>query len=410
LQRSHNFKDGLAKVKKDGKYGVIDKTGNVIIKAKYDDIDAFSENVAPVRKEKAWGAVDITGKEIIPVMYTKSKFENELKKEYHKNEVAKNKAKGKYDAVLVKIKQAEMKYPAEPKPNIANEEDVQGLPKVYWFIKPVNSIYKLYGLKSMDGTVVLPAIYEFHREFDNCGLARVWEDDKKEGPNFNAGIVNTKGEYIIPAPFGITWNSYGFYSNCIAFVRKSDNEWNIVDADGKNLRTLPYDNLEFGKRYENTALPTDSIDYIIAIKGGKYGVIDGKGDEKAPLIYDDLQGQAISYRYGYPGPNKSSKWITAKKDGKYGVIAPNGKVMIPLIYDNDFSKNSSVLDTDLPIPALFEGKWGYIDINGKVILPFQYDLAEKFSNETHLRLAYVRKNGDRYLISRSLKSRQHIDC
>jgi hypothetical protein len=393
------FKDGLAKVKKNGTWGVIDKAGNVIIKSKYSEVGDFLDNVAIVKEPYPdwWGTVDITGKEIIPVVYTKSKFNKELKDKYYKDKVAKNKAKGKYDAVLAKIKQAEMKYPAEPKPNIANEEDVHGEPKVYWFAKI--SIYRvgfhgsdvtdiLYGLKSMDGTVILPAIYEMRSEFDNCGMAWLYERMRREHL-----IINTKGETVITVK-----DFSGFYSNCIAYIRKSDNEWSIVDNTGKEALSLRYDNLIMPDPYKNTALPTDSINYITTVKDGKYGAINGKGEEILPAIYDEIKPSGEYFlakkdrnheifdskgRHAYQGEYEDvsfccggTEFFIAKKDGKYGVVNKEQKVYIPFKYAA-IGRFDDMLGP-FPVKLTSDGKWGYIDRNTKVVLPFQYDEAGGF--------------------------------
>jgi len=64
-----SFYDGLAKVKLNSKYGYIDKTGKEIIPIKYDSIRYFSEGLARVELYSKIGFVDNTGKEVIPVKY-----------------------------------------------------------------------------------------------------------------------------------------------------------------------------------------------------------------------------------------------------------------------------------------------------------------------------------------------------
>jgi hypothetical protein len=56
---------GLARVKKDHKWGYIDTTGNIVIPIKYQEVENFSENLARVRQGRKWGLYDNTGKEII---------------------------------------------------------------------------------------------------------------------------------------------------------------------------------------------------------------------------------------------------------------------------------------------------------------------------------------------------------
>ena len=66
-----DFHDGLADVKKDGKYGFIDTTGRLAIQYEYDDIytSGFSEGLCRVKKNDKWGVIDKTGKMIVPCIY-----------------------------------------------------------------------------------------------------------------------------------------------------------------------------------------------------------------------------------------------------------------------------------------------------------------------------------------------------
>ncbi len=65
------FSEGLAPAKMDSLYGYIDIKGNWIIKPKYNGAEMFSHGLAAVSKgpflEELWGFIDHTGKEIIPL-------------------------------------------------------------------------------------------------------------------------------------------------------------------------------------------------------------------------------------------------------------------------------------------------------------------------------------------------------
>jgi hypothetical protein len=54
------FIDGLALVKKNGKWGYIDKTGTVVIAPQFDQVVGalgFPEGLAPVKKGGKWGYI-----------------------------------------------------------------------------------------------------------------------------------------------------------------------------------------------------------------------------------------------------------------------------------------------------------------------------------------------------------------
>ena len=64
-----NFREGLAIVEKDDKSGFIDKEGREVIPCMYDAAGSFSEGLAYVKKDDKWGYIDKTGREIIPFIY-----------------------------------------------------------------------------------------------------------------------------------------------------------------------------------------------------------------------------------------------------------------------------------------------------------------------------------------------------
>ena len=57
--------EGMAVVKKDGKYGVLDNNGNQIVAPKFDHCRGFSDGLAWVKTEGKWGCIDKNGKMVI---------------------------------------------------------------------------------------------------------------------------------------------------------------------------------------------------------------------------------------------------------------------------------------------------------------------------------------------------------
>ena len=63
------FREGLARVKINGKYGFIDKSGTLVIPARYDDAWPFSEGLAGVEINGKRGFIDKSGTLVIPARY-----------------------------------------------------------------------------------------------------------------------------------------------------------------------------------------------------------------------------------------------------------------------------------------------------------------------------------------------------
>lgn len=66
-----DFSEGLAAVRLDGKWGFIDKTGEIVIPFQYYMVDSFSEGlaVATMDPDGLVGYIDKTGTEVIPYIY-----------------------------------------------------------------------------------------------------------------------------------------------------------------------------------------------------------------------------------------------------------------------------------------------------------------------------------------------------
>ena len=63
------FREGLAPVKLNGKWGFIDKSGMEVIPLKYQDAVDFNEGATAVKAADKWGFIDKTGKEITSIKY-----------------------------------------------------------------------------------------------------------------------------------------------------------------------------------------------------------------------------------------------------------------------------------------------------------------------------------------------------
>jgi len=59
------FSDGLAAVKKDGKWGYVDTNGRFLIAAQFDEAESFSEGLAAVKVDTKWGYIDRHGRMVI---------------------------------------------------------------------------------------------------------------------------------------------------------------------------------------------------------------------------------------------------------------------------------------------------------------------------------------------------------
>ena len=148
-----------------GKYGLIDFQGNIVVKAKYDEINSFeyNEGLLLVKKDGKYGIMNINGAIVV-------------------NE--------KYDKIISDgYYQDEQQY------------------RNSGFIVAIGSEnnYK-YGYIDKYGTLVIPYEYDGAKIFSE-GLAAVCKDEK-------CGYINDSGEVIIP----FAYLSAGNFSNGVAEV------------------------------------------------------------------------------------------------------------------------------------------------------------------------------------------------
>ena len=84
---SENYSEGLASANKDGQWGYVDRARSVVIPfqfkyagkfdqgmanlipPKYDDVYPFSDGLAPVELAGKWGYVDRAGDVVVPIQY-----------------------------------------------------------------------------------------------------------------------------------------------------------------------------------------------------------------------------------------------------------------------------------------------------------------------------------------------------
>ncbi len=61
--------EGMLKVRKDGKWGFIDTSGNVVASIQFGDAKEFQEGMAEVEKDGKWGFIDKRGKIVVPILF-----------------------------------------------------------------------------------------------------------------------------------------------------------------------------------------------------------------------------------------------------------------------------------------------------------------------------------------------------
>lgn len=159
------------------------------------------------------------------------------------------------------------------------------------------------------------------------------------------GYVNLKGDVIIPFEYDFANN----FLNNVAVVQYGEGltKTYLIDRRGNKLNKTPYDEIYYNE-YFNTG-------DIIEVKGdGYFGVIDKKGNNILPVIYDCI--------------NISNEIIEGEKNGKKTFYDSKGvKLEIPLKnIDSLFWVESSLYELEI------NGNKMIYDMNQKKILTKNY--------------------------------------
>lgn len=175
--------------------------------------------------------------------------------------------------------------------------------------------------------------------------------------NGQEGVANLKGKIIIPVEYSCILYQKEDEVFIVSKGSKRDpimhdiegGVWGLLNKAGKPLTPLKYTRLYSfayspGKlQIVNVGGNFDSVkkNYIV---GGKYGVLNIKGEECVPCIYDwvlPIIDESLAI------VNIGGKWIQegtgrTMKGGKWGATDLKGNVVIPIEYDETFLFNSGV--------------------------------------------------------------------
>ena len=334
------FSEGLAPVKKDGKWGYIDASNKLVIGFEYDVANLFSEGYAVVgtfvEDKDTWsddlvsfvrlGFIDTAGE------YTPFRWESDF---YGPRYCGPN------DGNLYMYLDAE------------------------WNQYDFNYDYYFYG-----GWVYIGGL------FDTDGNQFLPHTD--EWPQSDLWPLSVPTEGLIPCG---TWQ-YGTEAPC-TYVDLNGNvvidffeKFEYFDADGYPIDDYSGDG---SVKYISYIYPFNqglavawecTFNYHTDEESYKFGFINKSGGW---AIYPQYE------RYLYINSNRyqvfsDSGYATVRNEEKFGAIDKNGKVTIPLEYDRmqSFFEGLAVFEND--------GKCGYIDVSGSIAIPAQYVAASGFEN------------------------------
>lgn len=348
------WNDGdIIKVKKDGKYGIIDLTGKEQSEIKYEEIVAVPgiKNALQVKENGKYGIIDNEGKLIVEPKYTEV---TNLGKDNKSGFIVKNED-GKYGIV-------------DYFNQIVLDTKYDEISKIYG-----NDMYvvKQDGkqiLIKKDGTEVLKDGYDsISQILKNTDNGIIFMKNSKLGVMKTTGEITIEPEYdeMKEAKSGI-------------LIASKEGKYGIIDMQKDIKVDFKYAMINYNEKAdiyiaEDVNFNNDIIDSTFTVK--QTGILVDMNDEKG---YIKLR-QADEYKYyNYKFEEKKELEINinntlflSKKDGKYGFIDKEGNVIVDYIYDDATEQNTYGY-----AGIKKDGKWGSVDNKGNVVQEPTYNLED----------------------------------
>ena len=356
------YEEKVLRIKKNGKYGLIDLNGKELLPAEYDEITVLEgmENSIIIKKDGKIGLVNDNGSLIAETIYTEIK---NLGDTYKDGYITINE-EGKYGIISTTKKQIlENKY----------EHIAQIYLKDYYLVKEGGK-QKLIDSK---GNTIIETGFDEIKSATSNGIIFT--------KNNLYGEMNTAGETTIEAKYQeLKEAKNGIY------IAKQNDKYGIIDENQIEKISFDYTGITYNEK-ANLYLAED-IEY-------KTSIIDDKFNVKIVGILSEINvdksyiRMRINDEYKYYDLNceekanteilKDNTLFLSKKDGKYGYIDKKGNVVVDYIYDDATEQN------EYGFAAVKKnGLWGAIDKEGNQTIEPKYNLTNNlkidFISKWHL--------------------------
>ena len=353
------YEENVLRVKKNGKYGLIDLNGKEILPIEYDEINILKgiENSLIIKKDEKVGLVNDKGNIIVEANYKEVKNLGETYKEGYIT-ISED---GKYGVISTTKKQLlENKYEEIEPVYLAN----------YYLIKEAGTLK----LINSSGEILVDKGFDEIKSVTKRGIIFV--------KNNLYGEMNNAGEVTIEAKYqDLKEVKEGIY------IAKQNDKYGIIDGE-QNIK-LPFDYTGMTYNEKANLFLADNQEYKTSIINEGYevkltGILSEINTEKTYIrmrIDDEYK------YYNFNCEEKSNTEILtdntlflSKKDGKFGYINKKGDVVVEYIYDDATEQNEYGY-----VAVKKDGLWGSLNKDGKEIIEPKYNL------ENNLRIDFIGK-------------------
>lgn len=336
------YEKNVLKVKKEGKYGLINFKGEQILECKYDEITSLKgiTNSLILKKDGNVGLASTVGDIIVPVEYKEIKA-------FGKNDA---------DGYIV-----------------INKEDKQGLIGVNKKTVLKDIYDEIKSVKGNNTYVVKEnGILKVINEKSETILENVFDDvNGIEGENIiitrngNVGVITKSNEEKIPFIYQeLTSIGNGRY------IAKKDNKYGVINEKNETIIEFNYNYISKRENTDFIEAQKDTIETDIYNKNMELkltGIITEVNSEEGYIAIRINEEQKY-YNFKFEEKQAQDIFTThtlflSKKDGKYGYKDKNGNVVVDYIYDDAKEQN------DYGYCSVKKGNtWGSLNKDGNIAL------------------------------------------
>lgn len=393
-----SFSEGLAVVEKSGKYGYIDKKGNIVIPIQYKSASDFSDGEAYVDIGDTSYSIDLKG--------------NRLEDDYGDSDSSSDFytiSEGYYGDVGLANRETNQ-IVLQPKYSSIDDmgNDIFLLERDYLYgyydakngkiMEPkfedidvdttANLVIAetedyLYGMYDLSGNTLVEPIYDSIYSLED-GLFEVVDENQM------SGIVDSKGNLIVNTEYDYI-DTHGVVDNILVIGLEKGNAYSTLIYDLKSMKVLSSGISGYPTQVGNNSIVTET-------EAGNVKIITFSGkpiyettnsfvdayeayyqfvDEKDVYYVVDNSGKVYLKNNTFDDlylPVESGYMIFLKND-KFGIVALDGTVKTSTLYSQVSYLNSGVM------AILENGQFGYVDVNGNNIVEFgEYDYLYNFQD------------------------------
>ena len=336
------YEENILRIRKNGRYGLINYEGTTLLPCEYDSILAISgvKNSLVVTKDGKQGLASNSGDLIISADY---KTIQAVSNNFEDGYIVENES-GKFGLIDSNKKTVlETKY-----------DEIAKVTGNSAYLVKTEGVWKVINKKSEE---LFTFVYDKAKEMNLNNIIVVKAN--------KFGAINYEGKEVIKQEY----DDLSYISE-EKFIAKKGDKYGVINTNGEVVKEFEYINLYYRKdadfiEAEKDNLTTEVWDKNLNTK--ITGIISEVNTEKGYLrvrVGDDYK------YYNFKFEEKEAKDLLtgnnlflSKKEGKYGFVDKDGKVVVNYIYDDATEQNRFGYAA-----VKKDGNWGSINKKGEVVL------------------------------------------